>query len=302
MKRYFLFRSLVFSVIAISSFCFNTKYLNRTSIPTNYAKRDNDLRLNSAPNSNVFDMVYSSKRINVIECDDGYVDMQYNIYDIEFTSQSRLNLLEFNLNFVPGHVARENNEKQTNGKEFKDYSLKSGYFHIYTKHREKELDQSLTVHSAFPFFIEAFPNSSTKSYAMLETKTNCEITLSQTKGGEIGIDGFSLKYESEQGFNIGYEKSVTSISQDPMISFQFSPNIKEQAEWNYEILGPDVAGKKTFNFTCYYLLELDNNVHQSLQNTFDIYYEANYQGQYYSWFAWRDGWDFNKSGSIRVRY
>ena len=76
MKRYFLFRSLVFSVIAISSFCFNTKYLNRTSIPTNYAKRDNDLRLNSASNSNVFDMVYSSKRVNVIECDDGYVDMQ----------------------------------------------------------------------------------------------------------------------------------------------------------------------------------------------------------------------------------
>ena len=66
----------------------------------------------------------------VLDCPDGYIYQQIDVYKHSYTNLSDLYLYKVDAQFVPGHVARQNSVKRNNGQDYNDYYLSKGYMHI----------------------------------------------------------------------------------------------------------------------------------------------------------------------------
>ena len=232
----------------------------------------------------------------VLDCEDGYVVNGYDIYKMEYTSQSSLFIIHSLTGFTPGHVARVNDLPN-----YKDYSLKRGYVHLEVRRAQT----SSGGHGGTIYPKLMWPSSTTVT--TVESSTS-SIGLSYnygTNGGvSLGLDGVSITAGSSKSTGLTFQFSHTISSQfsDPIVSNQFSSGLTE-AQWSFEVRNRNIAGNITFTFDQYYLFELQNDYYGVNIDAFDLIRSFKYQGQY-TGFMWAtyDGWEFFSSHTSKCLY
>lgn len=249
-----------------------------------------------------FDVLYRSEEFPALECDDGYINTQINVYNAPFTTKSNLILVRLDNTIVPGHVARLNNDTQENGNSYKDYNFKAGYVHVYATSWEKEVDYSLTLYSGQILNEVAWPRSD-KVQTTITNSYGFESTIGNEFENGVSLgDGVTVKVgnSTSASVTLSYTKTVSSISNDPVMSYHYSSN-DDRYEWSLETLNVEVSGAVVYNFSTYYLFELnDNGVLSDCQKSFDLHLDFMYQGAFKPLWWWADGWEFNSSLTIRI--
>ncbi len=204
-----------------------------------------------------------------------------------FTSESDLYIVHTSSAFTPGCVARVNGESK-----YKDYLLKRGFVHLTLERINENGKVGGTIYP------KAMWPQSTSFTTTISTSTSTTSSLGRDYSAEIG-DGASLKSANSYGLTFSFDKSVSSISSDPRISAQFSSESIMEAQWNFEVINRDMAGKTTFSFEQYFLFEMKKDANGCNSDAFIVNYSVNYQGQYQGFlWAWYDGWSFDKTTKI----
>lgn len=232
----------------------------------------------------------------IVNCDDGYFLYDLVIYKSNFTKSSNLYLVECQIAVTPGYVAHKNGSKQPNGHDYKEYSLKRGYFHI-------SAEQYTTDGASGGIVMQkgAWPLSTTSQTTVTSSfSTNYSFSTAYEEGINIGVDSsITAKKKSSVGIVFSSNKTISSISSDPVVSAQYNPNNKKEMQWSFEVSNPDVAGKTTFWMTCYYLFEMNNIYSNCSENSFVLNINAKHQGQYVGFlWLWYDGWEFTNSHKL----
>lgn len=129
-------------------------------------------------------------------------------------------------------------------------------------------------------------------------------TLSQilSRGLELGNGGIlsaSSKSSNSSELSFSFDKYISSVTNDPIVSSQFSSSDSNKAEWSFEILNKDVAGKTSYHLDSYYMFEMSKNNVGSNENAFILNYSVLFQGQYvvFLWITY-EGWKYNTSLQI----
>lgn len=223
----------------------------------------------------------------VLDCDDGYAYYVTNFYTAPFTTKSDLYLAHVITNITPGHAARANGDKN-----YKDYYLSNAYIHLTTaQYLEDDKVGGEIVPKDF------WPRSSTLT-TTVTSSFGGSIVMNTT--GSQGIDlgngaSITVSNSSSNGVTITFDKSQSTVTPDPVLSFQLASNNPYEAQWSISVINEEVAGSISYSMDLYYLFEMSNEVSNTNRNSFLLEYEIMYQGQYKNLFGWHDGWEFNNT-------
>lgn len=103
-----------------------------TSITSGYGVIENEASGSILLNEDAptFKLIADPAPTKTLESEDGYAFADLAVYKSPFTECSDLYLLQAAVSFTPGCVARANGSKQSNGDDFVNSYLNSGYFHL----------------------------------------------------------------------------------------------------------------------------------------------------------------------------
>lgn len=231
----------------------------------------------------------------VLDCDDGYAYYDLEIYKASYTSNSNLFLIHCETVFTPGYVARINNETQSNGNNYKEYMLKRGYVHLGLKRYNENNKLGGTIAPKL-----MWPSSSSVTTTFTSTYgVSSTIGGSFGRGIELGNGGSiaaTANASNSSSLTFTYNQSLSSVVSDPVLSNQFSSSDYMEAQWSFEVLNKDVAGKLSYHLDTYYLFEMSKNTTNCGENAFTLDYSVMYQGQYigFLWITY-EGWQFDSS-------
>lgn len=239
-----------------------------------------------------------SEPYKILDCDDGYAYYNVEIFKAEYTPVSNLYLLHVETVFTPGCVARINNNVQNNGNSYKDYMLKRGYVHLGLKQYNEngaiggEISPKLMWPSS-----STVTTTFTSSYSTSTTITGTfGAGIELGNGGSIGV---TANASNSTSLTFTYNESLSSVVDDPILSNQYSSSDNKEAQWSFEIINKDVAGKISYHLDTYYMFEMRNNATNCNADAFLFDYTVMYQGQYIG-FLWQtyEGWVFDET--VRV--
>ena len=235
----------------------------------------------------------------VLECDDGYVYYNLEIYKACYTIYSNLYLLHIESVFTPGYVANMNGDVQNNGNGYKKYMLKRGYVHIGLSRYEDDNRYGGTIYPK-----SMWPSSSTTSTTFTSSfGSSSTIGKSLGAGIELGNGGIlsvTGNASNSSSLTFTYDESLSSVVSDPILSNQYSSSNNLEAQWSFEILNKDIAGKISYHLDSYYLFEMSNDAYNCNVDAFIIDYKVMFQGQYIG-FLWAtyEGWQFTSTVNVR---
>ena len=238
-------------------------------------------------NSSSFDgasflRIGGSDFFKALECKDGYVNSKIDIYKHSFTEASDLYLYKVVSQFVPGVVANENNNKMSDGSAFSYARLKKGFVHISVfQYQETEYGGEIEYKAIAPI-------SSTTTTTVSSSYGKTINSSFETKFGVSAENMATMKAQADSSFSSGVslnlEHSFSSSDSDPFVSAQTYQNdqtIKQEAQWNFTVLNPEISGEKTYWLTSYLLFEMSNSVSYFNRDVFKSYVHYSFRGQYY---------------------
>lgn len=229
-----------------------------------------------------------------LDCDDGYIVYNLEVFKCNYTSTSNLYIVHTASSFVPGHVARLNGN--TN---YKDYSLKHGYVHLTIERANKDgiIGGEISPKAMWPLSSDFTTtiSSSFGSNLIFSKEQGSEITLGE--GGELKTYG-----NNSTALQFSFVKSKSTTSTDPVLSAQYSSDNICEAQWSFEILKADIAGNCTYSFDQYFMFEMKTNSNGISNDAFNIIYSVDFCGQFYLLWKWREGYDFYRNTNISCFY
>ena len=246
---------------------------------------------------NEFNLFCSSSLNKVIDCDDGYAYLKINGYEADFTSRSKLILVESILQVTPGIVANDNGMTQEDGSDYKNYYLYKGYYHIKCLNYE---DEDLNQHTGTTTYLACWP-SSTMVTTEVSSTTGLEISFNFGTSNEVEISSgisFKLGTSNSMEISISNSRTVSSTFSDPSVSQQMDSQDSTMATWNYTVTNVSPAGSETFTMTTYYLFEYNRfSSSPKYEGQIPISYEVQFQNQYYILWWLAEGCEFSYTAS-----
>lgn len=224
-----------------------------------------------------FKLIADPAPIKTLESEDGYAFADLAVYKSPFTECSDLYLLQAAVSFTPGCVARANGSKQGNGDDFVNSYLNSGYFHLEVN----DIDQGWRRSSKIAIK-GSWPDSSnvqTTISSSFGVSLNTEFGQSLEGGITLG-NGASLKLTSSSSIGtavtLSFEKSISSVASDPLLSHQINPQNTSEQQWSYSVLNKKVAGKITYTLDSYLLFEMDRSSWNCSNDAFHCEFDSSY--------------------------
>ena len=236
----------------------------------------------SVADSSSFTRIGGSTLSRVLECEDGYVYDQIDIYKHPFTESSDLYLYKVTAQFTPGVVANANGVKMSNGKSFNYSYLHSGFVHVSAyKYQYLEYGGDITYKAIAPIS-SGMTTSVTSTYgktytSSFGTETGVSIDTMGTIKANIGTSVSS-------SMAITYSNSVSTTTSDPVLSTQYAENSttkKTEAQWSFSVVNGMYAGAATYWMTTYLLFEMSNEVSYFNRDVFNSYIHFAFNGQTY---------------------
>ena len=230
-----------------------------------------------------------------LDCDDGYIFYNFEVFRANYTTVSDLYLVHTNSSFIPGSVARRNGNDN-----YKDYKLKHGYVHLILQRATTDsggIGGSIVPKAMWP--------KSTDFQTTISSSYSSNYVFSNSSGLESGCDlgsGATLKSDRSNSLSISFDKSKTTISSDPVLSAQFSPNSSMEAQWSFQVQNAEPVGDTTFTFDQYFLFEMKNDASGVSSSAFDVLYSVNFCGQFKTLWWYNEGSDFYSTTTIRCHY
>lgn len=257
--------------LLVASLCLtltNHTEINEVYVDTN---NNNDLSresLNSNSISFSFIGTYSNYA-KVIDEEEGYVYYNIFIYKAPFTDRSDLYLFHCDTRFTPGHAAYNAG--------FTDY-LQNEYLSKGTvsMHLKKYIDEDNDIESSSFAYKASWPASS-PIYTQISSSYSYSINSGYTTGVSLGLtSGLSFYIEKYTETSISVQTDITTLSPDPTLSHQFSPEDPYCLTRNFTVQDKEVAGKLTYNLSTVYLFEMDNYSYSNCnRDAFIMRYEVN---------------------------
>lgn len=224
-----------------------------------------------------FKLIADPAPIKTLESEDGYAFADLAVYKSPFTECSDLYLLQAAVSFTPGCVARANGSKQSNGDDFVNSYLNSGYFHLEVN----DIDQGWRRSSQIAIK-GSWPDSSnvqTTISSSFGVSLNTEFGQSLEGGITLG-NGASLKLTSSSSIGtaltLSFEKSISSVASDPLLSHQINPQNTSEQQWSYSVLNKKVAGTITYTLDSYLLFEMDRSSWNCSNDAFHCEFDSSY--------------------------
>ena len=276
-----MIKELFFSISFIVSFG-NKTFSNATIVY--------DAITNHSSAVSPFRRIGGLSRNKVLDCDDGYVYFYTETYKAPFTSRSDLYIEHTVTEFTPGHVTRNNGDDS-----YKDYNLSNGYVHLKLERYSEDGKEGGEIAPK-----DYWPKSTSFTTTISSSfggSTNLD--FSSETGVEIGNGAsISRKEGNGAGITLSFDKTVSTVMEDPTLSSQFSSNDKNEAQWSISSQNKSIAGSVTYCLDTYYLFEIASEVKNANRDAFILTYEFMYQGTYKVLWWWQDGWTFN--ASVRI--
>lgn len=202
-----------------------------------------------------FTFLSSTKNRLVLDYFDGYLYSQFFYYMTPYTTKSNLVLVKTVNSFTPGYIAYRNGN--TNYHEAN--RLYCGYVHLTYNQLYVEpniIGGPINLVASWPMS-SSFQTTISSAYGSSLSNKN-----SLTEGISIGNCVIStIEKNNEVSMSLSYQKTVSTTSEDPILSYQHSPSKTTSSQWYFEISNYDVAGKVTYNLITYDLLEISNEIH-----------------------------------------
>lgn len=251
-----------------------------------------DYAITNARSNNVFNVLGGfDSPAKVLDCDDGYVVYDCEILKAKYTNQSNLYIVHTSTAFTPGYVARANNNQS-----YKNYLLKSGYVHLTLEQVNQDGKIGGTIYPK-----NMWPKSSDFT-TTISSSVSYGSSIGKSFSGELSLgDGGKISCEDSTNSTLSFSftKSMSTISDDPFVSTQLSSDSVNEAQWNFEVINRDLAGKTTYAFDQYFMFEMRTDAIDCNENAFILKYSVKFQGQYQVFFwAWYDGWEFTNTVNI----
>ncbi len=236
----------------------------------------------SVADSSSFTRIGGSALHRVLECEDGYVYDQIDIYKHPFTESSDLYLYKVTAQFTPGIVANNNGTKMSNGKSFNYSYLHSGFVHVSVyKYQYLEYGGDVSYKAIAPLSNEVTTSVSSTYGKTYTSSFGTEVGVSVDNMGTIrGNAGVS----ASSSMAITYSNSTSSTTSDPVLSAQYAENSttkKTEAQWSFSVVNGMFAGAKTYWVTTYLLFEMSNQVSYFNRDVFCSYIHFSFSGQTY---------------------
>lgn len=262
---------------------------------------DNSLTtLSATDENNSFILIgHSSAPVLTLECDDGYVYHYMEIYKASYTSNSDLYLAKIQNSFTPGHVAVVNGTTKTNGEAFKDYYLRRGYVHMGLSRYfdEAYYGPNISIKAMWPTS-SSFSTTITSSFGF-----NAQFSNEFQQGVSFG-DGIIIQADvgssNSTALTINFSKTVSTTSENPFLSAQYSADNNFEAQWNFDFTDiRSAATAVTYTFNTYLLFEMDKSYYGCSRDAFILDYNIMFQGFYYMMGIFTiEGWEF--FGGFRI--
>ena len=194
-------------------------------------------------------VAWSTRPYQLIDNNKGYVyKISSDISRALYTENSRLYLAHVVIDFTPGYAAVQNGMSGY----VKNNYLKSGYVHLTIVDSEKSDHANVTSKAMWPKS-DDFTSTFQSSYGY-----EMHVSNIIEEGLEIGNGGIlsgSLNGSSETSMSFDFDKSISTITDDPFVSAQYASGNALSATWNFEVLNAEVAGKATYSLEVFYLFE-----------------------------------------------
>lgn len=245
---------------------------------------------------NGFDTLGGFPNAKIIDCKDGYVYYNLDISKTKYTNKSNLYLVHTLTQFTPGYVTKLNNVPNYD----QSRSLGRGYVHLALE-QYKDSEKNALGSKISPK--EYWPRSSTYTTSITSTfGATVSINSSIEQGVEIGNGGSlgaSATENKGSSLSFTFSKALSSVTDDPRLSTQTSPTNVNEAQWSFEVINKDVAGKTTYYLDTYFLFEMDNYSYQNANcDSFILTYSLLFVSSYKTLWWWNDGYDY--TNSIRI--
>jgi hypothetical protein len=276
---------LAFTIMVASSPCY-VDY-NVDSIAT----------INSTNNENNFTLLggFPSKAL-VLDCKDGYVYYNMEVYKTPYTTKSNLYLLHVITEWTPGYIAYKN----TNTKYDESRSLSKGYVHLalerYIDEEKSAYGPKISPKVMWPLSSET-ETTITSSYGFsLALNNSLKKGITFDNGSTLSINANSSNASS---LTFTYSKTQSSVSEDPRLSVQTSSENSMEAQWYYEVNSKDIAGRVTYSLETYYLFEMDNYSYVNAnKDAFILNYSVEFISGYQFLWWWNDGYTYTSNVKI----
>lgn len=278
------------SIITLSmlfnySFCYVDYKINSINTIDNYSSNTTFSLLGGFP----------SKAL-VLDCKDGYVYYNMDVYKLPYTSKSNLYLIHVITDWTPGYIAYKN----TNTKYDESRSLSKGYVHL-TLERYSDEDKSaygskITPKAMWPLSSNV-ETTITSSYGLsLMSNNGLEKGLNLGEGGSISLNKTS---SNSTALTFSYNKSQSSTADDPWLSSQTNSENVLEAQWYFEIQNKEIAGRITYTLETYYLFEMDNYSYiNANKDAFILNYSVEFISAYQFLWWWNDGYAYTSNVKI----
>lgn len=172
----------------------------------------------------------------------GYIYYDMDLYYTPFTSVSNLYLIHVKGEFTSGYVANKTGQSGFNSM----YDLDGGMISIKVKQVVTNMHRS----SSLTTLIGA-PNSSNINTTVI-SQYGSSLTLGSQFQAGVSLSNISLQKISSIGLNISQSTSISSVSQDPIISHQTDSEDINKDSWLFTYAS---YGRITYQLDTYYLFE-----------------------------------------------
>ncbi len=230
----------------------------------------------------------TSSPVKVLDCPDGYIYQQIDVYKHAYTNLSDLYLYKVDAQFVPGHVARLNSTKRDNGQDYYDYYLKKGYMHVAAyQYKGTEYGGAITYKAMAP----SSSRSTTTITSTYGSSFGFEFSNSrEVQANDMGKLTINSSSSSKTSLILSHSKSTSTASDDPLLSDQYANNSTTntmEAQWSFEVKNPKQAGANTYHLTAYLLFEMSQEVSYWNRDAFETYIHYSFTGhKYYKVLFW----------------
>lgn len=248
-------------------------------VQTNVSYQDEGVLVSD---SSSFTRIGGSSLHKVLDCEDGYIYDQIDIYKHPYTESSDLYLFKVSAQFTPGIVALQNNTKRPDGSSYGGSYLKKGFIHIgCTKYQTTEYGGDISYKAISPIsstttvtFTSSYGTSRTSSFSgSLGISADEMGTLKATAG-----------VSASTSVTLSSQTSTSTTSEDPLLSVQYAYNTlnkTNEAQWSFSVRNPENAGAKTYWITSYLLFEMSNWVSYWNRDVFNSYIHFSFTTQRY---------------------
>lgn len=194
-------------------------------------------------------VAWNSRPYKVIDDKKGYVYITGDVSRALYTENSRLYLIHVDASFTPGYAAVQNGMSGYGGNNY----LHSGFIHLTVIDTE-ESDHAYATSKAMWPKSDDFTTTFTSTYGFESNVANIiEAGISLGNGGVLSA---GIGMQNETSMKLAFTQSVSTVSDDPFLSAQYSGNSDLSATWNFEVINDELVGKATYNLEVFYLIEV----------------------------------------------